>query len=207
MSYKDYLGLLLPKKMSSSEVLNIVNGKKGKANGIAGLDGSGKVPSSQLPSYVDDVLEFDELNDFPLTGQSGKIYLDKDTNKIYRWSGSQYVEITSGGGEGSYQYIADGTNESVLLGDISANEASGQYSIAQGSATTAVGQYSHAEGYSAYAPGKFSHAEGNATNALANATHAEGDTTTAFGESSHAEWKADFRGDKYAVGGQSPRRR
>ena len=68
MSYKDYLGLLLPKKMKPSEVLDIVNNEKGKANGLASLNGSGKIPSSQLPSYVDDVLEFDEFNDFPISG-------------------------------------------------------------------------------------------------------------------------------------------
>ena len=68
MAYKDYLSLLLPQKMKPSEVLNIVATEKGQANGLASLDGSGKVPSSQLPSYVDDVLEFNEFSDFPLTG-------------------------------------------------------------------------------------------------------------------------------------------
>lgn len=69
--------------------------EKGVANGYASLDSGGKVPSGQLPSYVDDVLEFDDLASFPATGETGKIYVAKDTNKTYRWSGSVYVEISS----------------------------------------------------------------------------------------------------------------
>jgi len=69
---------------------------KGSANGYASLDGSGLVPSSQLPSYVDDVLEYANLAGFPATGTTGKIYVALDTNKTYRWSGSAYIYITSG---------------------------------------------------------------------------------------------------------------
>lgn len=67
----------------------------GKAYGIAQLDANKKVPSSQLPSYVDDVIEFASFNNFPLTGESGKIYIASNTNRTYRWSGSTYVEISS----------------------------------------------------------------------------------------------------------------
>ena len=67
----------------------------GKAGGVATLDSGGKVPSSQLPSYVDDVLEFDNKAAFPATGETGKIYVDKATNKTYRWGGSAYVEISA----------------------------------------------------------------------------------------------------------------
>lgn len=56
---------------------------------------NGKVPSSQLPSYVDDVIEFPSLLDFPEIGESGKIYIDVSTNSCYRWSGSIYIEIQS----------------------------------------------------------------------------------------------------------------
>ncbi len=55
----------------------------------------GKVPASQLPSYVDDVLEYANLAAFPGTGETGKIYVALDTNKTYRWSGSAYVEISA----------------------------------------------------------------------------------------------------------------
>jgi len=68
---------------------------KGAANGLAELDANGKVPSSQLPSYVDDIVEYNGQSAFPATGESGKIYLDTSTNKCYRWSGSAYVFIAS----------------------------------------------------------------------------------------------------------------
>jgi hypothetical protein len=64
--------------------------------GIKVLDSSNLIPSAILPSYVDDVLEFADLAAFPATGESGKIYVALDTNKQYRWSGSTYVQITSG---------------------------------------------------------------------------------------------------------------
>lgn len=75
------------------ELTNFKN-TKGKANGLASLDDSGKVPSTQLPSYVDDVLEFTQLNQLPKPGESGKIYVVTSTNLQYRWSGSNYVEIS-----------------------------------------------------------------------------------------------------------------
>jgi hypothetical protein len=66
----------------------------GMPEGVATLDATGKVPSSQLPSFVDDVIEVDSFDLLPETGESGKIYVTKDTNLTYRWSGSQYVEIS-----------------------------------------------------------------------------------------------------------------
>lgn len=70
--------------------------QKGAADGVAELDNSGHVPSSQLPSYVDDVLEYSSRSDFPTTGEAGKIYVAIDANMPYRWTGSTYVEIASG---------------------------------------------------------------------------------------------------------------
>ena len=67
---------------------------KGIANGVAELDANGLVPTSQLPSYVDDVLEYATKSVFPTTGESGKIYVDISTNLTYRWSGTAYVEIS-----------------------------------------------------------------------------------------------------------------
>lgn len=54
------------------------------------------MPSSQLPSFVDDVLEYATVSKFPTTGESGKIYVATSTNKTYRWSGSAYVEVAGG---------------------------------------------------------------------------------------------------------------
>lgn len=67
----------------------------GVASGVATLDTNGKVPSSQLPSYVDDVLEYTSKTGFPTTGETGKIYVATDTNLTYRWGGSAYVEISA----------------------------------------------------------------------------------------------------------------
>lgn len=71
---------------------------KGVANGYASLDSSGIVPSSQLPSYVDEILEYADLAAFPVTGETDKIYIALDTNKVYRWSGSTYIEVAANSG-------------------------------------------------------------------------------------------------------------
>lgn len=55
----------------------------------------GKVPAAQLPSYVDDVVEYSSVSAFPATGEQGKIYVALDTNKCYRWSGTEYIAILS----------------------------------------------------------------------------------------------------------------
>lgn len=66
----------------------------GQPSGLATLDVSGKVPSAQLPSYVDDVVEYANLAAFPVTGETSKIYVAIDTGKAYRWSGSVYIEVS-----------------------------------------------------------------------------------------------------------------
>ena len=77
---------------------------KGATNGLATLDSAGKVPSTQLPSYVDDVIEGYYYNSkfykesshtTEITGESGKIYTDLGNNKTYRWSGTTYTEISA----------------------------------------------------------------------------------------------------------------
>jgi hypothetical protein len=72
--------------------------QKGQPGGVAVLDGSGVVPASQLPSYVDDVLEFANLAAFPVTGETGKIYVAINTNSQYRWSGTQYILLSASPG-------------------------------------------------------------------------------------------------------------
>ena len=74
--------------------------QKGSVNGVASLDENGKVPSTQLPGFVDDVLEYDNFEAFPETGETGKIYVTKDTNLEYRWSGTQYTQISKSIGIG-----------------------------------------------------------------------------------------------------------
>lgn len=57
---------------------------------------NGQIPQAYLPSYVDDVLEFPALADFPITGERGKIYVAENTYRAYRWSGTGYVHIKAG---------------------------------------------------------------------------------------------------------------
>lgn len=71
------VGTAIKGKIGSSE--------KGVANGVATLDGTGKIPSAQLPSYVDDVVEYANMASFPATGSAGILYIDLATNKQYRW--------------------------------------------------------------------------------------------------------------------------
>lgn len=80
---------------------------KGAAGGYAPLDGSSKIASTYLPSYVDDVLEYADLASFPGTGETAKIYVALDTNKTYRWSGSAYVEISPS--PGSTDSVTEGS--------------------------------------------------------------------------------------------------
>lgn len=70
---------------------------------LASLDANGKVPAAQLPSYVDDVINGylyeghfyeDSAHTTEITGESGKIYVDLETNKTYRWSGLAFVEVS-----------------------------------------------------------------------------------------------------------------
>lgn len=77
---------------------NVAN--KNAVNGYCGLDSAGKVASAQLPSYVDDVLEFANVAAFPATGASGIIYLDISATPAdeYRWTGSIYQKLTSSPG-------------------------------------------------------------------------------------------------------------
>ena len=75
---------------------NLAN--KGVSNGYAPLESDAKIDASYLPSYVSDVLEYANLAAFPVTGSSDKIYIALDTNKVYRWSGSTYIEVAANSG-------------------------------------------------------------------------------------------------------------
>lgn len=80
---------------------------KNTANGYAGLDAGGKVAAAQLPSFVDDVIESADFSSLPGTGETGKIYITLDNNKVYRWSGSAYVEIVAS--PGSTDDVSEGS--------------------------------------------------------------------------------------------------
>jgi hypothetical protein len=94
----------------------------GAANGIAPLDANSLVPSANLPSYVDDVLEYADLT--TMNGLSagdkvtGKIYVALDTGKIYRWSGSAFIEINTSVGSADTA-VALATSRTISLsGDV-----------------------------------------------------------------------------------------
>lgn len=105
----------------------IPTSEKGAANGVATLEGTGKIPASQLPSYVDDVLEFADLASFPVTGETGKIYIAIDSEKTYRWTGSIYVEVGSSGvgGAGISNRMARWTTSNTLGNSDYIRETSG----------------------------------------------------------------------------------
>lgn len=92
----------------------------------------GKVPASELPSYVDDVLEFPSHDDFPGEGEQGKIYVAIDTGKVYRWSGSIYVEISPAPDLSGYVPKTTEVNGKPLSGNIDIGAAD----IAVDSSTT-----------------------------------------------------------------------
>ena len=105
--FEDFVNAALDKSLASDVTLPTANkipvytgigrqvtGKTPDELGLAVLV-DGVVPANQLPSYVDDVLEFANLASFPVTGESGKVYVAIDTKKTYRWSGSTYVQIGS----------------------------------------------------------------------------------------------------------------
>lgn len=77
------------------QALNDFIATKATANGLASLDENGHVPASQLPSFVDDVVEAANFAALPEAGEASKIYVTLDDNKTYRWGGTTYVEISS----------------------------------------------------------------------------------------------------------------
>lgn len=90
--------------LSAADVSAVPAAQKGAAGGVAELDSGGKVPASQLPSYVDDVLEGylsggkfykEAAHTTQITGETGKIYVDLVTSKTYRWSGTAFAEISA----------------------------------------------------------------------------------------------------------------
>ena len=100
---EDLNGLANSMNSAIQSAFNSITATKEKANGIASLDENGKVPSAQLPSYVDDVIEGylsegkfykEGAHTTEITGESGKIYVDLTSSKTYRWSGTAYAVIS-----------------------------------------------------------------------------------------------------------------
>lgn len=120
---------ILDRKFADKIIVDTVIESIGEANGIATLNDSGKVPAEQLPSYVDDVIEYDTFEDLPEEGEGGKIYVTTDDNKQYRWSGSVYVGINEDCVEGTgikyiikltleeYNAISEKSNRTIYIAE------------------------------------------------------------------------------------------
>jgi len=121
-----------------------VTSAKGQANGYASLDASGLVPSAQLPSYVDDVVESASFAALPVTGETSKIYVALDNGKIYRWSGSAYVEISAS--PGSTDSVTEGSTNLYFTTQRArdAFSASTGITITNGAIATTITQYTDA---------------------------------------------------------------
>lgn len=105
-----------------TEVSNQLNGfiaTKGQPNGFASLDSKGLIPSSQLPAYVDDVIEVATFDELPEVGEAGKIYVTLDTNLTYRWSGTRYIEISQSLALGETSSTAYAGDKGKYLKDVS----------------------------------------------------------------------------------------
>jgi hypothetical protein len=126
---------------------------KNQNNGYAGLDSSGKVAAAQLPSYVDDVIEAANFAGLPAEGETGKIYVALDNGKIYRWSGSAYVEISAS--PGSTDAVTEGTTNLYFTTARArdAFSASTGITITNGAIATTITQYTDSNARSAISAG------------------------------------------------------
>ena len=127
----------------NAQTVSIYMGTSGGAGSIVTLDSNGLIPSSQLPSYVDDTIEgyYDSTTDkfyttsektTEIPGETGKIYVDLGTNNIYRWTGSTWANLTAASPTlvGVRDVVAD-TNGRLTI------------SYNDGSASTTVTAYTH----------------------------------------------------------------
>lgn len=112
------------KDITITDSTKIPVSEKGAANGVATLDANGQVSSSQLPSYVDDVIEGylsgnkfykEETHTTAITGEGGKIYTDIPTGKIYRWSGTTFVGISNPLDIATTEEAKAGTNDTKAM--------------------------------------------------------------------------------------------
>jgi hypothetical protein len=123
-------------EVNSAQATRLLAAEKGAPNGVASLDGGGKVPSVQLPGFVDDVLEFANLASFPVSGSGGILYVAQDSNRTYRWSGSGYVQIGSSGAVDSV--FGRTGNVIAAVGDYDASEVNNDSSVSGASVAAAL---------------------------------------------------------------------
>lgn len=179
----------------------------GAANGVAPLNESGKVPSEYLPSYVDDVLEYDKRSDFPEPGESGKIYVDKSTNYTWRWSGTDYIQV--GGKDVTEELTEIKTTlaekaDKTYFDDFNIENGSGENTLQQKYIIDGTDYSAKATGDNAIALGGKRYdkitdnnrtptsAEGNQSFAAGGSSHAYGDWSVAIGKDSEAYQRSSF---------------
>jgi hypothetical protein len=139
---KDYTDLKIGDLEGQPDVVSLVGfvagntiaaieAQKGTPGGFASLDESGLVPASQLPGFVDDIEEYADLASFPEQGMAGKLYVAQDSNKVYRWSGTVYIEISASPGstdavpEGSLNlYFTNERAEAALADELALKQNS-----------------------------------------------------------------------------------
>jgi phage-related tail fiber protein len=133
-------------KVTTDAKGRVTSGTTLAATDIPGLDAAkittGVIDAARLPSYVDDVVEAANLASFPVTGETGKIYVALDTNKVYRWSGSAYVYITSGAVDSvaGKTGVVTLTSSDVGLGNVeNKSSATIRSEITSANVTTALG--------------------------------------------------------------------
>jgi hypothetical protein len=149
----------------------------------------GKVPASQLPSYVDDVLEVANHDLLPTTGESGKLYIALDTGKVFRWSGSIYVEIISS--PVSTDAVPEGTTNLYYTDERAAAAVATDLNNAIGIANSAYSNAEAAQGAANNAQNTADTAQGTADNALSTANAAGDAANTAQIAANNAQSAAD----------------
>jgi hypothetical protein len=125
----------------------VLASEKGANSGVATLGADGKVPASQLPSFVDDVIEAANFAALPAEGEAGKIYVTLDNNKTYRWGGTTYVEISAGLALGETQGTAyEGSKGKANADAIAAHTGNSDIHVTTSNKTTWNAKYSKPSG-------------------------------------------------------------
>ena len=163
---------------TAADVGAIPTAEKGAANGVASLDGTGKVPTAQLPAMNYDPAGSAAAVDTKLTTHIADTVKHVTADERTNWN-SKASNILDGSQNASVRTIGS-TEES-------GSYTMGEYAFAEGANTVASGVGAHAEGIETISSGQGAHAEGSNCEAGNDYSHAEGDRTTASGGASHAE--------------------
>ena len=138
---------------------------RGAVSGVASLDENGRIPAAQLPSYVDDVLEYATVSAFPAQGEAGKIYVATQTNLTYRWSGTGYVEISPSLALGGTSSTAFPGDRGVTLETKMSGILDGGLKVAKATSADTALEANHASGADNAIHADYADSASSATNA------------------------------------------